>query len=84
MSRRKGKIATSSLKITAAENEPEKYGSLWWGTAIDGAEKIEWFYEPRFYLHMRREERPGMWMNFDPPPEAKVVVLKAIRAAKAA
>jgi hypothetical protein len=81
---RKGKPTMPSLKITAAENEPAEYGSLWWGTAIDGAEKIEWFYQPRRYLHMRREEPPGMWINFDPAPEAKAVVLKAIRAAKAA
>jgi hypothetical protein len=46
--------------------------------------KIEWFYQPRLYLHTRKEERPGMWINFDPPPGAKAVVLKAIRAAKAA
>lgn len=72
------------MKITSAKNEPAKYGSLWWGTAIDGAEKIEWFYQPRLYLHTCKEERPGMWMNFDPVPEAKAAVLKAIRAAKAA
>ena len=71
------------LKITSAKNAA-KYGSLWWGQATDSGGKIEWFYQPRLYLHMRREERPGMWMNFDPTPEAKAVVLKAIRAAKAA
>lgn len=84
MSRRKGKSAISSLKIVSAKNEPAKYGSLWWGTATDGAKKIEWFYQPRLYLHTREEERPGMWINFDPPASTKAAVLKAIRAAKAA
>jgi hypothetical protein len=81
---RKGQGVTSRLKIISAKNEPAKYGPLWWGTATDGAEKIEWFYQPRFYLHTRKEERPGMWINFDPTPEEKAAVLKAIRAAKAA
>jgi hypothetical protein len=84
VSSHKGKSATPSLKITSTKNEPAKYGPLWWGTATDGGEKIEWFYWPRLYLHMRREERLGMWMNVAPPPGAKAVVLKAIRAAKAA
>jgi hypothetical protein len=83
MSRRRGKSTTPALKITAAKNDPAKYGSLWWGTATDGAEKIEWFYQPRLYLHMRREERPCMWMNFDPADSARQIVLKAVRAAKA-
>jgi hypothetical protein len=70
------------MKITSTNNEPAKYGSLWWGTAIDGDDKLEWFYQPRLYLHLRREER-GAWMNIDdPPPSAKRAVLKSIRAAK--
>jgi hypothetical protein len=55
----------------------------WWGTAIDGDDKLEWFYLPRRYLHLRREERPGMWMNIDDSqPSAKRAVLKSISAAR--
>ncbi len=68
------------MQITSANNKPAKCGDLWWGTAIAGD---EWFYQPKLYLHMRREvpRIPGCWMNLDPPRRAKRAVL-AIRAAK--
>jgi hypothetical protein len=71
------------MKVTGTNHEPEKYGKLWWGDAIDGDDKLEWFYEPRLFVRFRREERPSMWVNIYPtPPAAKRAVLKAIRAAK--
>jgi len=73
----------TALTITSINNEPAKYGNLWWGDAVEGDDKLEWFYQPRRYLHMRREERPGMWINEDPSPTARRLVLKSIRAAKA-
>jgi hypothetical protein len=72
------------MKITSANHEPEKYGPLWWGTAIDGDAKFEWFYTPRSRFDMRVEERPGMWVNIrDPRPGDKRAVLKAIKVSKA-
>jgi hypothetical protein len=72
------------MQITSANNKPAKYEDLWWGTAIAGDDKFEWFYQPKLYLHMRREEPriPGCWMNLDPPRRAKRAVLEAIRVAK--
>jgi hypothetical protein len=67
------------MQITGTNNEPAKYGPLWCGTANDGGNKIEWFYQPGIYLHTRREERPGMWINFDPPACVRRLVLKPVR-----
>ena len=35
------------MQITSVNNKPAKYGDLWWGTAIAGDDKFEWFYQPK-------------------------------------
>jgi|SRR5580692_6223280 hypothetical protein len=73
-------LMMTRMKITSANNG--KYGQ-WWGTAIDGDDKYQWFYTPRSRFAVRIEERPRMWSNIDnPPPSAKRAVLKAIRASR--
>jgi hypothetical protein len=65
-------------------NEPVKRCTQWWGIASAGTENYQWFYEPRLWLHMRRQEPliPKCWMNIDPPHGARRAVLKAIREAR--
>jgi hypothetical protein len=31
------------VKVTSTNHEPEKYGKLWWGTAIDGDDELNGF-----------------------------------------
>jgi len=75
------------MKITGINSEPEKYGNQWWGSAIDGDDRLNWFYTPRRRLRLHREERPGsgMWIvDADLPRGAQRAVARAVRAAKAA
>jgi hypothetical protein len=72
----------AALKITNI-NEPVKRCTQWWRIASAGTEKYQWFYEPRLWLHMRRQEPliSKWWMNIDPPHGARRAALKAIREA---
>ncbi|MDQ1387460.1 MAG: hypothetical protein QOF56_914 [Acidobacteriaceae bacterium] len=73
------------LQITSVE-KPLPSCMLWSGTASEGNKKYEWFYEPRRWLHMRKQEplMPRCWMDVEPPDGARRLVVKVIRAAKAA
>jgi hypothetical protein len=72
------------MKVTSI-NKLMKRCAQWWGTASSGDEKYEWFYEPRSYVQMRKEEPqiPGCFMNIDPPAGAKEAILKAVRGEQA-
>jgi hypothetical protein len=69
------------MQITSVE-KPLPRCTLWSGTASDGKNRYEWFYEPRRWLHMRQQDpqMPRCWMYVDPPIAVRRLVVKAIRA----
>jgi hypothetical protein len=72
------------MQITSIERHAGS--GQWLGTAHDGAKNYLWYYQPRSFLHMQEqdERNPRCWMNVEPPDGARQIVLKAVRAAKAA
>jgi hypothetical protein len=73
------------MKVTSINAPPNLANcGLWWGTAIDGDHKFEWFYDPECLqsLQIRREEpsMPRYWTNIKPAPAAATAVRKAVRA----
>jgi hypothetical protein len=79
MSRRK----EGCTKITKIEKHAGS--GIWRGVASGSAGNYLWFYTPRGSLCFQKqdERNPRCWMNVDPPDDARKIVLKAVRAAKA-
>jgi hypothetical protein len=73
------------MKITGL-NKPKKLNPVWSGTATDGDKNYEWFYWPRFFVHIREQDEtnPRCWMNIEPSDGAKRIIRSAVRAAKSA
>jgi hypothetical protein len=71
------------MMITGIERPPAG-STIWSGTAEQGSQKLQWFYWPRNWLHVREQDsiNPKCWMNIEPPDGAKQAVLKAVREAR--
>ena len=70
------------MKITGIKKH--RGAGMWYGSAVEGGKRFQWYYRPRSLFHMTEEEGsiPNSWMNVHPPVGAKRAVLRAIRAAK--
>jgi hypothetical protein len=71
------------MKILDVNHKVGEGGDVWWGTAIDGADKIKWFYETSgHHLTFRREQpnMPGYSLNIESTAAAKEAVTRDIRA----
>ncbi|TYL91327.1 hypothetical protein FXB40_28925 [Bradyrhizobium rifense] len=72
-----------SMNITSIERHAGS--GMWHGTAVHEGRSLMWYYRPRSWLHVHEqdERNPKCWMNVDPPPGARHLVVHAVRAAKA-
>lgn len=71
------------MKVTSTNYRPQgdDEAEIWLGTAIDGLDRLEWFYQPGVSFDLRREQQTGMWFPLEsPPPGAWRAVLSAIKA----
>jgi hypothetical protein len=71
------------MRVTSVNHQLGEYAEIWWGTATNGGDKLEWFYEPGERLELRREHRQhrGIWYpTRDLPPTTLQAVLSVIKA----
>jgi hypothetical protein len=71
------------MQITSIEAPPLNC-SVWSGTAVEGTKQLQWYYEPRSWLHVQEQDgrNPRCWMNVDPPYGARRIVQAAVRATR--
>jgi len=72
------------MNITSIERHAGS--GMWHGTATHAGKNCMWYFRPRSWLHVHEqdERNPRCWMNVEPPDNARQIVLKAVRTAKAA